>query len=110
MKLIFVLLLITPILTGCGVFGKQRIVTETIEVKVPVLYSPKPPVIVRPVLAIHEMTEAQKKDAGTIAQYYKATIIQLLGYSKELEDALNDYQLISEALEEKANEATPILE
>ena len=88
------------VLTGCGILDKRTLTTEVVTVKVPVVYSPKPPVIIRPDLIIHDMTEAQKNNPGTLAQYYKGTVIQLIGYTEELESALDEYRKISDELSE----------
>ena len=100
MKKLIAISLILPLLTGCGLIGQRKVTTEAVTVKVPVVFSPKPPVIIRPDLVIHDMTEAQRNNPGELAKYYRATIIQLIGYSEELEDALNEYLIISEELEE----------
>ena len=82
------LLLASLLLIGCD---PQRVKTEAIEVKVPILYCPAPPVIDRPILSIHSMTDEQLKNDGEVAKHWKATAIDLMGYAKELEIGLGTY-------------------
>ena len=82
------ILLASVLLVGCG---PDRVKTETIEVKVPILYCPAPPVIERPNLSIHTMTAEQLKNDGEVAKHWKATAIDLMGYAKELEIGLGTY-------------------
>ena len=87
-------------LAGC--FNNPIMVkTEVQETLVPVLYSPAPPIIPRPKLPIHQMTDEELKKDGMVAKYYKATIKTLLGYSQELEQALTEYNKIHEAYEKE---------
>lgn len=95
-KLLWIPLLLI-LLSGCDTF---RIKTETQEVKVPVLYCPAPPAIVRPDLPIQLMTEEQKNSAGELVKHWKATTVTLLGYSMELEKALDQYNSINISYDE----------
>jgi hypothetical protein len=47
------------------------------------------------VLPIHQLTKEQAKQDGEIAKHYKATIKTLMGYSKEQEAALKEYEKIN---------------
>lgn len=87
-------------LVGCGA-DPIKFTTDVKETLVPVLYSPKPPVIKQPELPIHQMTEAQEKEDGEVAKYYKATVKVLMGYSVELQKALDEYDKINKAYETK---------
>lgn len=83
-------------LTACG-SAPIRINTDVKETYVPILYSPAPPVIKRPSLPIHEMTSEQEKEDGIVVKFYKATVKSLIGYSEELESALDEYNKINKA-------------
>lgn len=85
------------VLSGCETF---KVKTETQEVKVPVLYCPAPPTIVRPTLPIQLITEEQKKSPGELVKHWKASTIRLMDYSMELEKALNQYNSINISYEE----------
>jgi len=88
------------LLTGC--FSNPiKVKTEVQETLVPMLYSPAPPVIDRPELLIHKMTDEELKQAGMVAKYYKATIKTLIGYAQELEAALAEYDKINKSYEEE---------
>ena len=87
-------------LTAC-VSTPIKVKTEVQETLVPVLYSPAPPIILRPELPIHQITDEELKEDGMVAKYYKATIKTLLGYSQELEEALGEYGKINKAYEEE---------
>ncbi len=89
------------VLVGRG--GKSITVkTEIQKVYVPVLQSPKPPVIPRPGLPIHELDETVISD-GEIVKVYKATVFLLLRYANALEEALKEYDRTHEALKEQEN-------
>lgn len=86
-------------LIGCSFFKKEKvhpvIKTDTVEVQVPVFTCPKELTNIqhptRPTLMIELLTEDDKDDPGRVAQYYKATIKQLLNYSQELEADVHLY-------------------
>lgn len=84
------------LLTGCGA-DPIKFTTEVKETFVPILYSPKAPIIKRPELAIHNMTAEQVKKDGEVAKHYKATVKALMGYSEELKKALDNYDKINKA-------------
>lgn len=86
-------------LIGCG-SNQVRIRTEVQEVYVPLLYCPAPPVIERPILPIHQMTEEQLQDPGIVVQHYKATVKILQGYSEELETTVKQYDKANDAYQE----------
>lgn len=87
-------------MAGC-VSEPIKINTDVKEIYVPVIYSPAPPVIKRPELPIHSMTETELTEDGTVVKYYKATVKALMGYAKELENALDEYDKINKAYEEE---------
>ena len=96
-KLLIAIIAIT--LSSCSLLPKRDITTQTVKVKVPVLYSQPPPLITRPDLAIHELPNGARDDYAQIARYYKITVIQLLNYAEQMEAVLDNYQLISETLD-----------
>jgi len=87
------------VLTGCA-SNPVPVVTDTIEVHVPLLYCPAPPIISRPDLPIHNMTPAQQADDGEVAKHWKATIRVLIDHSKNQEAALDEYNNINMSYEE----------
>jgi len=82
--------------TGCA--STPTFKTQVVEIRTPVLYSPRPPILDRPDLIIHELSVAERRDPGTVAKYYKATVLQLLGYTEELESVLESYKVIANTL------------
>lgn len=93
MKSTILLLLASMILVGCATPSAPVCVPETIEVKVPVpVPAPQPPVLIRPQLAIYMLTDTDKQDPGKVAQYFEATVKQLIGYSIQLETILDGYR------------------
>jgi len=84
------------LLVSCG-SNPIKVKCEAKETFVPILYSPAPPTIKRPDLPIHRITNEQLKNDGIVAKYYKATIKTLIGYSKEMEKALAEYDKINKA-------------
>lgn len=90
------------LLSGCASFPERGINTQIIKINTPVLYSPPPPEFDRPDLIIHELTEAQKRDPGQVVKYYRATVIQLLGYVEQLETVVESYDTVSDTLQESA--------
>ncbi len=95
------LLVAILILPGCSLFGEKiRIVNEPIEVKVPLLYCPAPPEFNRPDLQINQLTDAQKLSDGELVKAYAASMLQLLGYTKELENIVQSYDETNAAYEE----------
>lgn len=86
------------LLVGCGA-DPIKFTTDVKETLVPVLYSPAPPIIKRPNLPIHQITTKELKEDGVIVKYYKATIKTLMGYSEELQKALDKYDTINKTYE-----------
>jgi len=93
------ILFAATLISGCSALGDRTIATQTIKVQVPVLYTPTPPVLIRPDLAIHELPSGARNNYAQIARHYKITVIQLLNYVEQLEIVLDDYKLISETLD-----------
>lgn len=87
-------------MTGCATLTDRTITTQTVKVQVPVLYTPEPPTLIRPDLAIHDLPQGARDNYAAIARHYKVTIIQLLSYVEQLELTLDNYQLISDTLDQ----------
>lgn len=94
-----ILICLIALTSACSILPERRITTETITVQVPVLYSIEPPVLTRPDLAIHELSEGTREDFAFIVRSYKTSISQLLGYIETLEAALDNYGVISDTLD-----------
>lgn len=81
-------------LTGCtGASRSTRTLvrTETVEVRVPVrIPCPAPPPVVRPGIALMDLTEASTD--GEVARAYLATVVALVAYTQELERLLDSYR------------------
>lgn len=95
-KLLCILILVGIILlwiTGCSICKKPEVRTvvkvETVEVVKPVFQCPSELQTVhqpeRPTLMLNLLSEQDEKDPGKVAQYYKASVKQLLNYAQELE-------------------------
>lgn len=89
-------------LNGCG-SQPIKFTTDVKETLVPIVYSPAPPKIDRPELPIQQMTDDQLKSDGEVVKYYKATVKTLIGYSLELEKALDKYDKINKAYKAEEN-------
>lgn len=88
-----IILIAALALTGCAT--PLKITTQTIPQAVPIIYSPAPPVVVRPALPTDSITP-QTSD-GDVAKDYAATVQALLGYSTQLEDIIAQYKNIHDA-------------
>jgi len=98
-----IIIIVMAFMVGCG--GKLITVkTEVQETLVPILYSPKPPHIPRPSLPIHDMTQEEILQPGALVKRYHATLEVLLGYARELERALKEYDVINKAYTEQRDE------
>lgn len=97
LKKLLVLLLVCVVLAGCATTDKVTLTTKSVPVAVPLIYSPAPPVIPRPDLPILTVPAADQKVDGKVAQAYAASVEALLGYSKQLEQALANYGDINTA-------------
>lgn len=101
MKTIVVAVLASVLLVGCG--GTTTIKTETKNVYVPVPYVPAPPVKTPPELAVDAIAEqsipedpiARGEFYGRLAQAYRASMVALQGYVKELEATIAEYERLS---------------
>lgn len=93
MDRIILSLLIILTISGCG--KSITVKTEVQESLVEVWYSPAPPMIPRPELPIQNMTDEELQQDGMVVKYYKATVLTLIGYSEELQAALNKYDDIN---------------
>lgn len=87
-------------LTGCALF-QPRIQTEVVEVSKPILYCPAPnwEGIDRPDPLAYQLITDEMSE-GDVAKLYKASVVQLLGYSKRLEKSLQRYDETNAAYEE----------
>jgi len=98
------------VLIGC--FGRETIDinTHVIEQKVEILYCPAPPEITRPELPIHQMTPVQEQNDGEVVKHWKATVLLLMGYTKELETIVDKQKEINKVYEDKkkADEEKPV--
>ena len=91
------------LLAGCN--GGQNVRDiEVQEVKVPFLYCPAPPRVQRPVLVIESLSPADRADPGKVAQAYKASFIQLRGYTENLEQILKQYDATSQEFDDLRNQ------
>ena len=88
------------VLGGCAGMETRPLSTQVVEINTPILYTPRPPILDRPDLIIHELSPAERNNPGTVAQFYKATLLQLLGYVEELESVIDGYTTISNTLED----------
>jgi len=95
---VILIMLFGIVMIGCT--DSVRIRTEVQESFVPVLYCPAPTKHTRPIMAINQMTDAQRKVPGELAKYYQATVEQLIGYSKQLELELEKYNTSNQAYED----------
>lgn len=93
--------LVAVALVGCG--GTTSIKTETKNVYIPVPYVPAPPVKSPPVLAVEDLAnqpipedpKEREEFYGRLAQAYHASMIALMGYVKELEATIAEYDRLS---------------
>jgi hypothetical protein len=77
---------------------------------VPLLYCPAPSDFIRPLLEINQLTASELQSDGNVSQAYAASVLQLLGYTKELEQALkfyDDANIAYEELERRLRAAVP---
>lgn len=93
-KVVFVCV-VAIMITACAPLRKE---TEVQDVNKPILYCPAPDKVERPELAIH--TISQDDSQGVVVKKYKATVKQLLDYSRQLESQLQKYNKTNEAYEE----------
>lgn len=73
--------------TGCSVLCPKQPPTYAVT---PI---PAPPVLARPSLKINEIV--QDTPDGVVVQYWRATVEQLISYSKQLEDIVESYRQMS---------------
>jgi len=95
----FSVILITLFLAGCST-TKLPPKTEIKYVQVPILVSPAPPPIQRPLLLLDQLTDIDKADPGKVVQSYKVSIKQLTNYIEELEAIIKEYDNISKKYDE----------
>lgn len=92
------LLLLSGCSTVCDSYCKQNYINTitTQEVTKKVLVCPANHRDIRkgkrPTLAIHLLTEADRKDPGKVAQAYKITVKQLQGYAQQVELGFDAYR------------------
>lgn len=90
------------LVSGCATVQEPIVETEIKYVHVPVLYSPEPPDINRPMLVVDTLTSSSS--AGDVAQAYHATVVQLLQYSKRLELVIDQYGIVSDEFKQLREE------
>ncbi len=91
-------LAIVVLLAGCASTSHNvNLVTKSIPVAVPLIYSPAPPVVTRPDLPHLTITPEDSKIDGKVAQSYAASVEALIGYSEQLEDIIAQYKAINDA-------------
>lgn len=87
----------TILLSSCSI---PKIATDTTPVQVPLLYCPAPPDRIRPLLAIHSLTNEQLASDGELVKAYAISISQLQGHVAELEAVLDSYDRTNAAYED----------
>ena len=84
------------VLTGCCA-PNAVITTKCVPVGVPLIYSPMPPVIERPVLPHQVITPDDEKSDGKVVESYAASLQALIGYAEQLEQVIAEYKRINQA-------------
>lgn len=87
-----VIITLVAVLALAGCATTPKLTCNVKPVAVPIVYSPAPPVVARPVLPITTITKTDSD--GVVVKKYAASVQALLGYSKQLEDIINQYQNI----------------
>lgn len=85
--------LVITLLSGCSYICPKQPPTYV------VAQIPPPPVIQRPQLKAWEIT--QETPDGVVVQYWRATVEQLISYSKELELIVEGYRQMSREMSSK---------
>lgn len=85
------------ILSACATTRDVHLVTKTIPVAVPLIYSPAPPVVVRPDLPHLTIVTVDQKVDGRVVLAYAGSIQALIGYSEQLEDIIAQYKTINDS-------------
>lgn len=91
------IVLIALLAIGCATTRDVKLVTKTIPVAVPLIYSPAPPVVTRPSLPHLTITPSDSKIDGKVVQAYAGSVEALIGYSEQLEDIIAQYKDINNA-------------
>lgn len=86
------LIILLCIILSIGCANTETIKTETQEVKIPVLFCPKPNIPPRPNLLFNNIPESELNNHGRVVQYFEGSIQQLLFYIYELETILKLYE------------------
>lgn len=89
-KIIIVMVLV---LCACTTQPPTKIVYQTVDI--PIEYTPKPPRVDRPVLAIDTIVAADQKKIGVLSEAYVITVEQLENYSEKLEKIIATYDDLS---------------
>lgn len=87
----YISLLILSVASGVGC-SVQRPDIEYVEVKVPVISCPKPPLIIAPKLLINELTVKDATDYNKIVNYYDATLQQLIAHIEKQQKIIKTYE------------------
>ena len=83
-------------LVACNTSNK-RVHTVYDKNYIPVNVVPKPPLVTRPTLLIHKLSEEDLKKDGELVKAYKVSLHQLMEYAKTLELVYNKYNDLSVA-------------
>lgn len=91
MKKLIVIAIVSLLLIGCS--PEIRYKYKYVEVKVPV-QTPitPPPVLVKPILPINSLIDADKKDYPKISKAYAITIKRLKAYIEKQDKSLDAYR------------------
>jgi hypothetical protein len=82
------------LLVGCA-YPNPKPVIEVQTVEIPIEYTPAPPKVERPALAIDTISSEDSKSIGLISEAYVVTVAQLEDYSKKLEAIIANYDDLS---------------
>ena len=82
-------------LAGCATNPNKITITSDVKpIAVPIIYSPEPPVVVRPELPHLTITPDKEKVDGEVVKSYAASVEALIGYAEQLEDIVAQYKKI----------------
>jgi hypothetical protein len=87
-----ILIFLTILATGCATTCEP--VIQTIEVKVPVIVVPEPPVVLRPTLLSQNVTPITD-DYSTFVKSLEADVFSMTKYATDLEQIVNKYKEMS---------------
>jgi len=85
---------LVALVAGCA-HPNPKPVIEVQTVEIPIEYTPPPPKVDRPELAIDTISSEDSKSIGLISEAYAITVEQLQDYSKKLEAIIANYDDLS---------------